>query len=245
MSTTHTELEDYFVQTKHWQKRPWMHLVCTFSEYNDLNTLSLDSDAVLFAGSQNNFDASEKGNTEFSWPKRLPLSLHGVFWFTCKHYLICLLKEAKMVFITLFCIDCLNNGCIQARKDCCLRLSLVSGWFLNQVVHLWVQHTAIFKRAVNLWTPQGGLHFLPKCITQLTEDFLGDRLKFSFSAPRENHRAPWWLSLRIHFHTSHACVRLHVWERTSLCAAALGFGPRIAPLGLSSRWNNHKKKRGA
>lgn len=62
----HTALEAQFVRRKHGQKRLWMHLACSFSEDNQPKTLSLGGDAVLIAGLQNNLDASEKCNTEFS-----------------------------------------------------------------------------------------------------------------------------------------------------------------------------------
>lgn len=47
------------------------------------------------------------------------------------------------------------------------RLSFVRGWFLNQVVYLWVHHTWIFKRVVNLWMTWDGLHFLPNALHSL------------------------------------------------------------------------------
>lgn len=86
------------------------------------------------------------------------------------------------------------------------------------------------------WSPS-----LAQCCAQFTDDFLRDRLK-SFSAPWENHRAPQCLSLHIHFHPSHAYVRLQFCKRTAVCAAALGVSPSTAPLGESSLLDTPKDK---
>lgn len=43
-----------------------MHLVCTFSEDNDLKILNSDVDAVFFADAEMKFGASEKCNTDCS-----------------------------------------------------------------------------------------------------------------------------------------------------------------------------------
>lgn len=88
------------------------------------------------------------------------------------------------------------------------------------------------------WSP------FTQCHAQFTDGFLGHRLKY-FSAPRENHRAPQWLSLHIHFHPSHAYVRLHFCKRTALCAAVLSVSPSTAPLAVSSLLGTPKEKRGA
>ena len=48
-----------------------------------------------------------------------------------------------------------------------VRLSLVSGWFLNQAVYLWVHHPWVFKRVPNLSMAQDDLVFLPNTLCSL------------------------------------------------------------------------------